>query len=123
MMPIRSTQMKRPPLRTALLVWCVVVWLLIAYPASVWLIVLGAACHRALDRWKSGARLFGTDSRKGHVSTAQRIHHVPVTGHDGQAFLQNLGVIRGEHFANAAGNSRINRPMSSQERPGRNRAT
>ena len=86
------------PVRTALLIYFVVVMLLAWWPWNVLLVLTGATYGARLD-WNQSPALLRTRTDDAAVEAAQGIEHVFITGNDVDALAQNARVVRGEHFA------------------------
>jgi hypothetical protein len=87
--------MKKAP-RGALLVWCIVVFLLSGWPWAVWLI-FGAAYAYRLQGRRNG-RLLSTDPRQPAICGTQRVKQLPVVRYGPNAPQQDLRVLRNQHF-------------------------
>jgi hypothetical protein len=97
---IMDSQKKKPPLRAALLVYCVVVFLLAGWPWFVWLIF---GPTYAYGRKYRGWRLFAADTGQAAISSTQGIEEVLIACNCADALQEDARVVRRQHFGNATG--------------------
>jgi hypothetical protein len=99
MEPAIDYPMKKAP-RKALLVYCVMVFLLAWWPWNVWLIFGAAYASRLKDR--KPRRLLATNPSKSAIGRPQRIEQVLIPGDGLYASGDGARVVRDKHFGNAA---------------------
>ena len=95
---IQDFPKKKPPLRAALLMFCVVAFLLAGWPWVVWLI-FGAAY--AYGRKYRGWRLFSANPGNATVSATKGIEEVLIACDRANASQEDLRIIGRKHFGNA----------------------
>jgi len=100
MEPAIDTSKKKAP-RRALLVYCVVVFLLAWWPWNVWLIVGAAYASRLNSR--NGRRLFTSNPRQSPIGGTQRIEQGLISGDCLDAPRNGARVMGYKHFRNTAG--------------------